>query len=129
MIMEPEAKNGPEYWKERHQRYRTSDRGKFKFLSVGVFLDPRVLGLSGNAFKVFCYALQQVEFNKKKSSNKGRVKSDTCYLTVAALEDIGISRSNRSRGIKELIKVGLIERIPKADDNNHKPKTYRVLVY
>lgn len=128
--MEPEAKNGPEYWKERHQKYRTSDRGKFKFLSVRVFLDPRVLGLSGNALKVFCYALQQVEFEKKKSSTKpGRVKSDVCFLTVAALEEIGISRSNRSRAIKELIKGGLIERIPKADDNNHKPKTYRVMVY
>lgn len=125
----PRTESGHADWKQIHHDLRTGKKKSYRFLSREVYFDPRVRALDYMVREVFYYGLQQVSWNTKKGKGKATVATTTVYFPCEALKQIGIHKDSRRRALATLIKAGLIERMPKPDDNNHKPKVYRMLVY
>lgn len=125
----PRTESGHADWQQIHYDLRTGKKKTYRFLSREVYFDPRVRALDYMVREVFYYGLQQVTWNKKKGNGKATVATTTAYFPCEALKQIGIHKDSRRRALATLIKVGLIKRLPKADDNNHKSKTYVMLLY
>lgn len=119
------------YWKNKFENDRKHNSGNFRFLSRKVFLDPRYRQLTGAGKEVYLYALSQVNWNSQPRNKDRHVKKQRkpdcdVMLPVYALEELGISRSQRSRAIKELTGAGLLERVTKSSDGRNSSKLYRV---
>ena len=125
----PRTETGRADWRQLHYEKRTGRGNTYRFLSREVYFDPRVRSLTYMEREVFYYGLQQVSWNGKKGKGKPTVATTTAYFPCEALKELGIHKDSRRRALAKLIKVGLIERLPKPDDNNHKSKTYRMLLY
>ena len=125
----PRTESGHADWQQIHYERRTGAGRGYRFLSREVYFDPRIRALDYMVREVFYYGLQQIKWNPKKGRSRSTVATTTVYFPCEALKDIGIHKDSRRRALETLIKAGLIERVPKADDNNHKSKTYRMLLY
>ena len=126
----PRTETGHADWKQLHYEKRTGKGKAFKFLSREVYFDPKVRALTHMERDVFYYGLQQVDFKGKgKGQRRSSAVCTIAYFPCEALKELGLHKASRDRALKKLIKVGLIERLPKPDDNNHKSKTYRMLLY
>lgn len=102
-------------------------KGKFanwRPVSNKVLYDPRFLRLNYQARFVYLVALSQIRWTKSTKKSKSRPDPDV-ILPVELLETLGVSRSNRTRAIKELTGCGILERIPKSTDTHNSGKIYR----
>ena len=107
------------------EQRRKGKRADWRPVSNRVLYDHRFLSLKYQAKFVYLIALSQVSWTKSTKKSKSKPDPDV-MLPVEFLEALGVSRSNRTRAIKELTACGLLERIPRKTDSHNTGKIYRL---